>query len=191
MKKIFMVMAALVMTLAASAQKFEAKVDAEAKTMSIVIDTEFEATGVGFKFWLPEGVKVAQYFNEDEEEYMPSILKGSRTKTSATLDVKTTKDGGYSINIYGATFKSDATAPVCVVTLDGDLKGSVKFDAIAFTDAAAKSYKVEGFDVDLAGTGINAISAAKANGAIYNLAGQRVNKAQKGIFIQNGVKILK
>ena len=30
-----------------------------------------------------------------------------------------------------------------------------------------------------------------SNGAIYNLAGQKVKKAQKGVFIQNGKKILK
>jgi len=32
---------------------------------------------------------------------------------------------------------------------------------------------------------------AVENGAVYNLAGQRVNKAQKGIFIQNGKKVVK
>ncbi len=33
--------------------------------------------------------------------------------------------------------------------------------------------------------------AAAQNGVLYNLAGQRVSKAQKGIFIQNGKKVLK
>ena len=36
---------------------------------------------------------------------------------------------------------------------------------------------------------INGVAAAE-NGAIFNLAGQRVNKAQKGIFIQNGKKVI-
>jgi len=40
-------------------------------------------------------------------------------------------------------------------------------------------------------TGIETIKDAKAqNGAIYNLAGQRVNNATKGIFIQNGKKFV-
>lgn len=40
-------------------------------------------------------------------------------------------------------------------------------------------------------TAINTINAADANAPIYNVAGQQVSKAQKGIFIQNGKKILK
>ena len=39
------------------------------------------------------------------------------------------------------------------------------------------------------GTGINSINADDANAPIYNVAGQRVSKAQKGVFIQNGKKI--
>ena len=40
-------------------------------------------------------------------------------------------------------------------------------------------------------TGINSVtSAEKNNGAIYNLAGQRVSKSYKGIIIENGVKKL-
>ena len=36
---------------------------------------------------------------------------------------------------------------------------------------------------------INSINADDVNAPIYNVAGQRVSKAQKGIFIQNGKKI--
>lgn len=39
-------------------------------------------------------------------------------------------------------------------------------------------------------TGINAIKDEQVNGAIYNLAGQRLNKPQKGINIINGKKVL-
>ena len=40
-------------------------------------------------------------------------------------------------------------------------------------------------------TGINGINAAEAaDGAIYNLAGQKVNAAYKGIVIKNGKKFL-
>lgn len=40
-------------------------------------------------------------------------------------------------------------------------------------------------------SGISTIEADSRQGAIYNLAGQRVDKAQKGIFIQNGRKVVK
>ena len=39
------------------------------------------------------------------------------------------------------------------------------------------------------GTGINSINAADVNAPIYNIAGQRVSKAQKGVYIQNGKKV--
>jgi len=38
-------------------------------------------------------------------------------------------------------------------------------------------------------TGINSINADDSNAPIYNVAGQRVSKAQKGVFIQNGKKV--
>ena len=36
---------------------------------------------------------------------------------------------------------------------------------------------------------IKSLNGNTTNGAIYNLAGQRVSKAQKGIFIQDGKKV--
>ena len=46
--------------------------------------------------------------------------------------------------------------------------------------------------IDGVATSISEINgeAATVNGAIYNLAGQRVNKVQKGIFIVNGKKVI-
>lgn len=40
-------------------------------------------------------------------------------------------------------------------------------------------------------TGITTATADDANAPIYNVAGQIVSKAQKGIYIQNGKKVLK
>lgn len=40
-------------------------------------------------------------------------------------------------------------------------------------------------------TGINEVKAAQENGAIYNVAGQRLDKAAKGLYIQNGKKYVK
>ncbi|MBR3858375.1 MAG: hypothetical protein IKM68_10425, partial [Bacteroidaceae bacterium] len=38
-------------------------------------------------------------------------------------------------------------------------------------------------------TGINSINAEDSKAPVYNLAGQRVSKAQQGVFIQNGKKV--
>ena len=45
--------------------------------------------------------------------------------------------------------------------------------------------------IDGLATRISEINGTVENGAIYNLAGQRVNNAQKGIFIVNGKKVVK
>ena len=56
----------------------------------------------------------------------------------------------------------------------------------AKTSGAGVKMFVDGIE-----TGIDEINGAAAeNGAIYNLAGQRVNKAQKGVFIVNGKKVI-
>ena len=39
-------------------------------------------------------------------------------------------------------------------------------------------------------TGINSLNSAESNAPVYNLAGQRVDKAQKGIYIVGGKKVL-
>lgn len=49
---------------------------------------------------------------------------------------------------------------------------------------------VEAFEIDGVTTAIQTISASADNVPVYNLAGQRVMKAQKGLFIQNGKKFM-
>ena len=57
------------------------------------------------------------------------------------------------------------------------------------------SYGVKGFTIDLDddATAIELVNgqSSMVNGSIYNLAGQRLSKAQKGVNIVNGKKILK
>lgn len=52
--------------------------------------------------------------------------------------------------------------------------------------------EVKSFAIDLDGdeTAIQIIKAVGGDAAIFNLAGQRVNRAQKGVFIQNGKKFV-
>lgn len=61
------------------------------------------------------------------------------------------------------------------------------------TPQSAKAFFEEGFE--LGGNEATAIenieNGAFENGAVYNLQGQRVTKAQKGVFIVNGKKIVK
>ena len=73
--------------------------------------------------------------------------------------------------------------PIDSETLTGGFK--------AFVDDSTGEGKELVFDQDP--TGIDTINNSQLtidNGAIYNLQGQKVNKAQKGVFIQNGRKVV-
>ncbi|MBO7119544.1 MAG: hypothetical protein J6W03_04425 [Bacteroidaceae bacterium] len=59
---------------------------------------------------------------------------------------------------------------------------------LVISDGDAKAFY--GFDPDN-GTGIAEVEKAVEDGAIYNLAGQRISKMQRGINIINGKKVLK
>ena len=59
----------------------------------------------------------------------------------------------------------------------------------AYLGVASPGVKAFLFDEDGA-TGINAVEKATENGPIYNIAGQRLNKMQKGINLVNGKNVL-
>ncbi len=193
MKKILSLVAVLALSMTAVAQnvKMSASVNTETKTVSICMDNDFEVTVLGFKFSLPEGVTLGTVYDEDEEEDVPAIIKNSdRCKSKHTVDIRTTPKGDYSVNIYGTNFKG-TEGEVVSMKLEGEMTGSIQFYSVNFSDAAAKSYLQDDFTLDLSGTGINGIEAADSeNAPIYNLAGQKVSKAVKGVYIQNGKKYM-
>ena len=69
------------------------------------------------------------------------------------------------------------------------------FKAYLEDTAAASGEAKEGFELVFGGevTGVETIDNGQLtidNSAVYNLQGQRVNKAQKGVYIQNGKKVV-
>ena len=94
-------------------------------------------------------------------------------------------------------------APVSVATGDyfvgnGAIyrsEGATNMNAFrAYISAKAEGARIAKFFIDgveIEATGIEGLKTAKtANGKIYNLAGQEVMNAQKGLYIQNGKKIV-
>jgi len=97
----------------------------------------------------------------------------------------TLAEGDYFIG-SGAVYKSED--PTIHATTIKGFRAYIKAKS-----AGVKAIKLfidgQPFDYE---TAVNGIEAAPAqNGAIYNIAGQRVSKAQKGIFIVNGKKVVK
>ena len=58
----------------------------------------------------------------------------------------------------------------------------------AYLQVSANGREFIGFAEDV--TAIKSVETVKADGAIYNLAGQQVKKAQKGLYIINGKKVV-
>lgn len=69
-----------------------------------------------------------------------------------------------------------------------EFSGSNKaYLAVPKTDSG---YSVKGFTMSDSADGIKAIETEKNSEVVFNLAGQRVSKMQKGIYVVNGKKIL-
>lgn len=92
--------------------------------------------------------------------------------------------GGSKISVCGAVLTSSNTVSVVLPETTNETTGET---------TAAVTMVAEGSTPGASATGISAVSAEKAavNAPIYNLAGQRVSKATKGLYIQNGKKYVK
>lgn len=111
----------------------------------------------------------------------PATTEGDATFATALQTGATKADGTQ----YGFTSKSGTPAFAQVVS-GQDIPAKKGY--IVLNGASAAKYSIC-FDDEA--TGIHTIEAASAaNAAMYNLAGQRVDKAYKGIVIVNGKKYL-
>ena len=100
--------------------------------------------------------------DEDGNSYEDAFTMSiSQSYTGPVITYYAENDGGVPMTFALATSTQDEEVTAAIEELL-DPNGVVLFDA----------------------------EKSKQNGAIYNLQGQRVNKAQKGVFIQNGKKIV-
>ena len=154
---------------------------------------------------VPEGVEA--YAAQVKEGYVH--LEPTRAIPAGEAVVLKGAEGSYSMNISekeaNLALVNDLKAATEEVTADGsqyilaELEDKVGFaKATPETKiAAGKGYLVISaavkafypFDEDA--TAIENVNVNVNEGAIYNISGQRVNKAQKGIYIINGKKVLR
>ena len=85
----------------------------------------------------------------------------------------------------GLFFGKNAAGTVGFFPLDSETKTG-GFKAYLSNEGSGAKELVFGNEA----TGINTIENGADNGAVFNLQGQRVNKAQKGVYIQNGKKVV-
>ena len=204
--KALLVSALLVLAGTVSAQSFSitfADVNVENGAGKLVASMTKDMTVAGWQMflYLPEGVEIAQVYDEDEEEYVADItLSSTFHKAKHSCSVKKTADNAMMLICSGGTetvaLKSATEGELCTIGLtvaDGVTSQAVDVKNVAVSDdQGVQSNQADTtFQLIVGSTGIVNIENDAVNGGVYyNLAGQKVSNAQKGVLIQNGKKIV-
>ena len=204
--KALLVSALLVLAGTVSAQTFSitfADVNVENGAGKLVASMTKDMTVAGWQMYLylPEGVEIAQVFDEDEEEYVADItLSSTFHKAKHSCSVKKTADGAMMLICSGGTetvaLKSATEGELCTIGLtvaDGVTSQAVAVKNVAVSDdQGVQSNQADTtFQLIIGSTGIvNIENDAVNSGVFYNLAGQKVSNTQKGVLIQNGKKVV-
>ena len=121
------------------------------------------------------------------DSYSTGLLTGVYTDATieASVDATDTEAGAYR---YVLQTQNDTQA---FYKVSSDFTATAYKAFLTVEQAATGSGDVKAFYLDFGGEdGINAIATEETqNATIYNIAGQRVQKAQKGIYIVNGKKV--
>ena len=202
MKKIFTFMAVFALTMAASAQtvvSMYAEFDKTNSCVDVKLKNEKLVSSFSFKFLLPEGVTVVTE-TEDGETYELWDRDEERVKdtkkTKWSMDIRDAAEGYTMVTCYGGPGVAAGDGAIFHIPVTGTLKDKV----VNFKDGQAyvpsevegekgTEYTFDPFTCTIL-TAINSISADETkSGVIYNMAGQRVSKAVKGVYVVDGKKV--
>jgi hypothetical protein len=166
--------------------------------VTFTINSETKAAIAEFKLDLPTGIAIQ--YDEDEEDFVYELGSSMTVKThSATI--KKQDSGAFYVlvsNGSGKEFKAASGDYLTVTLVAGEdaVPGTAVMREIVLGDLGAKLMNTEteaSFNITVDGqgeTGINGITADGSKATVYNMAGQRVEKAVKGVFIQNSKKVV-
>ena len=206
MKKFYMTMVALLCGVAAMAQDDcvyanDVKVDKGETTaeLSVCLKNSMDAGALSFCLELPDGVSVTL----NKKGKMVATLNDDRAE-DMNLNTQVTAAGLPQVGVFAdwAFDGNDGEVVAVSLTLTEDLAAvdgeyDINLTNITVATPDAVSLTVQGlFNTEAScklivgeGTGIHSINADNNNAPVYNVAGQRVSKAQKGVYIQNGKKV--
>jgi hypothetical protein len=216
MKKFYMTLVAMLCGVAAFAQNTltaePIKVETGTKSVDLVLGltNADPISAFAFRIAFPTGIKAkaAKYWALNEERIdMDWVREFSDDEEAAPFDA------AYGLTIQDASDGNKQYAVYCNKGTQAFLgnEGDILTIPLTLTDVADGQYEIKFYEISISTTGgvsvadakeivatltvgkvvgINSINADDVNAPIYNVAGQRVSKAQKGIFIQNGKKII-
>ena len=134
-----------------------------------------------------------------EDLFEFSVKKGTVTFTPGITGYRDDADNWVAVSFLGnegeLVYHPMTVAEDCALTGEGEpytikLK-NISMGNDAYETANPCTSKTAEFKVTVTpATGIIKVNADDPNAPVYNVAGQRVSKAQKGIFIQNGKKVI-
>jgi hypothetical protein len=200
MKKILLSIVALMATVTTNAQ-FTANpaqlqiAEGETKELIFSLKTDVEVTAYQMYIQCPDGIEIATRMNDDEEEELSIDVVGNRHKTSHKLTTGKEKDVKGSYMISASSDKSallrETEGEVFKVTFKAiaDVNGAITINRALAGTPEGQKFKFDDFEIMVSPDAINSITADETkSGIIYNVAGQRVSKAAKGVYVIDGKK---
>jgi len=200
MKKFYMTMVAMLCGVAAMAQDGVFELSASDFTLDtgtttaeleISMKNSDEVSAFSFRLGLPAGVEMT--LNKKGKKYV--TLDEDRIDDHTAI-IQTASDGADMISVYSANnesfYENDGTIVTVPLTIATDGTYELRVYNVSISTPAGVSVATSTeftVTMQVGPTGINSINAADSKAPIYNVAGQRVSKAQKGVYIQNGKKV--
>lgn len=211
MKKFYMTMVAMLCGAAAIAQTNELyveniKVDKGTTEVNVPVclKNSEDVTAVAFYFLLPDGVSHKTDRKGNPIATVDEDRKGDHNVAFTPIKDENEQPTGQQMisvsSMSSATFwpnlQDENDGPIVYVPVvfsgdDATYEIQLTHISIATPDERSIATSEEtSFTIQVGeGTGIHTINAADVNAPVYNIAGQRVSKAQKGVYIQNGKKV--
>jgi len=193
--------------LSAEAVTFDKKINPTEATLVINLSTEKLPAGIEFNVILPEGFdfgknksgkiteksliesrgEALEIVEEDEDPVFNISWEPIESGLNFTI---VDYDGGMFASQKGRLLTLKLTCPD-----DKDLceeKGKLELVMVSDYDGTIAENETVEFDISVVDTdAIRGIYAEGEEAPLYNTAGQRVQKAHKGLYIQNGKKVVK
>ena len=171
---IHVLIALLAIAGSANAQSLSFEVQANEAKISLAGATEM--TALQFNLRLPEGVTI-----DTDKATLGSATDGH------TICIETLDNGDLLFILYSMDLNTFMDGELLRFPINGVLEGDANLYTIRYASADAVSHEAE--DI-ITGIGRPTPNPSLYGGAIYNVSGQRLNKMQRGINIQNRKKVL-
>ncbi len=131
------------------------------------------------------------YYVAEDNTAEPEAFDPAGTNMLRAASVEKETDGSYKF--YMLAYSDSQKTPASLGFYWGAANGGVfnSREGSAYLAVPASQSNVKGFAFSSIADAIQNVEAVKGNDVIYNLQGQRVDKAQRGLYIVNGKKVVK